>query len=126
MDKKWFVAGCVQAALAVALGAFGAHALEGVLTESARDTYVTATRYHMFHALGLFMAAWAASAGGRPRFARAAGWLFTAGIVLFSGSLYVLAPTGFSPLGAVAPIGGTCFVAGWAALALSRRNNDKS
>lgn len=125
MDKKWFVAGCVQAALAVALGAFGAHALEGVLADGARDTYVTATRYHMFHALGLFMTALAAG-GGRPGFARAAGWLFTAGIVLFSGSLYVLAPTGFSPLGAVAPVGGTCFVAGWLVLAASALKNVKS
>lgn len=120
MDNKWFVAGCVQAALAVALGAFGAHALEGVLTAESADTYETGSRYHMLHALALFVTAWAAGGNGRAGHARAAGWLFQIGIVLFAGSLYVLAPTGIGWLGAITPFGGFCFLAGWTLLALSR------
>lgn len=120
MERNWFVAGCVQAALAVALGAFGAHALEGVMSAEAAGTYETGSRYHMLHAVALFVTAWAAAQGGRPGFARAAGWLFQIGIVLFAGSLYVLAPTGIGWLGAITPFGGFCFLAGWTLLALSR------
>ena len=126
MDKKWFAAACVQAALAAAAGAFGAHALEGLLTAETESTYETGTRYHMFHAVGLFVTAWAVARGGRPGLAQAAGWLFQAGIVLFAGSLYVLAPTGIRWLGAITPLGGVCFVAGWILLALSRSENVRS
>lgn len=122
MDKKWFVAGCVQSALAVALGAFGAHALDAFLTAESTSTYETGTRYHMFHALALFLVAAGAGGKGNAGYARAAGWLFQAGIVLFAGSLYVLAPSGIKWLGAITPLGGVCFLAGWVCLALSRRN----
>lgn len=119
MHAKWFVGGCIQAALAVALGAFGAHALEGVMTAEASGTYETGSRYHMLHALALFVTAWAVAGGRRPGMARAAGWLFQIGIVLFAGSLYILAPTGISWLGAITPLGGVSFVAGWTLLAMS-------
>lgn len=128
MASKWFVGGCVQAALAVVLGAFGAHALEGVMTAEAAGTYETGSRYHMLHALALFVTAWAIAGGRRPRLARAAGWLFHIGIVLFAGSLYVLAPTGIRWLGAITPLGGVSFIAGWVLLALScikMENNGK-
>jgi uncharacterized membrane protein YgdD (TMEM256/DUF423 family) len=116
MDRLFLALGAVSAALAVAAGAFGAHALRARLAPDQLAVFETAARYHMFHALGLLAVAWAAS-----RFPGAAvawaGWLLLAGTVLFSGSLYALALTGVRALGAVTPLGGVAFVAGWALLA---------
>jgi uncharacterized membrane protein YgdD (TMEM256/DUF423 family) len=96
----------------VALGAFAAHGLRGRLTPDVLSTFETGVRYHMFHALGLFAVAWAATRwpGGATT---AAGWLFVAGTLIFSGSLYLLAITGVRWLGAITPLGGLCFLAGW-------------
>ena len=100
-------------ALAVALGAFGAHALKARLSPEMSAAWQTAVQYHAWHALGL------AGAGlfllQRPSAAgiALAGWLFVAGVVLFSGSLYAMALTGVRTLGAVTPLGGAAFVAGW-------------
>lgn len=105
-------AGALLAALAVSLGAFGAHALDQVVTPDRIATFETAVRYQMFHALGLL----AAAALG-PAAARAAPWLL-AGSLIFSGSLYLLVFTGTSWLGAVAPVGGLLQIGGWLALAL--------
>lgn len=111
--------------LGVGLGAFGAHGLRARLTPDAMHIYQTAVLYHLIHALGLFAVAWAASAGrgdspqGAPA-VRFAGWALSIGIVVFAGSLYLLAVTGVRGLGAVTPIGGVCFLAGWAALALNK------
>jgi uncharacterized membrane protein YgdD (TMEM256/DUF423 family) len=118
MERTWFAVGSVLAAIAVAAGAFGAHGLENRLSADDLDTYQTAARYHMYHALALLAVAYASKRfeGG---LVTAAGWLFIAGIVLFSGSLYVLSLSGVKILGAVAPIGGVCFLAGWACLALA-------
>ena len=105
--------GALLAFLGVALGAFGAHALEGVLSPDRLETYETAVRYQMFHALGLL------ALGALPvRAQRAAPWLFW-GSVVFSGSLYALVFSGVSVLGAVAPIGGVLQLVGWALLFFS-------
>jgi len=111
-------------ALAVALGAFGAHALKSRLAPDLQAVWQTAVEYHAWHALGLF------GVGlyllHRPEVAGTAwsAWLFIAGIVLFSGSLYALALTGTRAFGAVTPIGGTAFIAGWLALALAVWRSD--
>ena len=116
VDRAFLTLGAVSAALAVGLGAFAAHGLRGRLGPDALATFETAARYHMYHALGLLAVAWAASRwpGGATA---AAGWLFVAGTVLFSGSLYLLSVTGQRWLGAVTPLGGLAFILGWLALA---------
>jgi uncharacterized membrane protein YgdD (TMEM256/DUF423 family) len=100
--------------LAVAAGAFGAHALKKRLTPDLLVIFDTAARYHMTHALALFGTAWLIGRGVGP--ARPAAWLMLAGILLFSGSLYAMALSGARSLGAVTPLGGACFLAGWAIL----------
>lgn len=116
MTRVFFVVGAVSAFVAVAAGAFGAHGLRGRLEPGLLETFETGARYQMYHALALLVAAWAAArwpgAAGV-----AAGWLFIAGTVLFSGSLYALALTGWRWLGGVTPVGGLCFLAGWLTLA---------
>ncbi|HYJ79903.1 MAG TPA: DUF423 domain-containing protein [Longimicrobiaceae bacterium] len=118
MARTFWILGCTFAALGVAAGAFGAHALRARLPADLLAVFETAARYQLYHALALLAVALAAArwpAGGWA----AAGWLFTAGIVVFSGSLYLLALTGTRWLGAVTPFGGLCFLAGWAALAVA-------
>lgn len=116
MDRGFALAGSISGFLAVAAGAFGAHALRARLSPGALLTFETAARYQMYHALALLAVAWAASRWpGEP--IRAAGWLFVAGTVVFSGSLYGLALTGPRWLGAVTPLGGLLFLGGWVALA---------
>ncbi|HEY4320001.1 MAG TPA: DUF423 domain-containing protein [Gemmatimonadales bacterium] len=110
-------AGALFGALAVILGAFGAHALQARLDAHDLQTYETAVRYQMYHAFALFAAAWLISQR-LPQAGRAA-WLFLAGIVIFSGSLYLLVATGQRWLGAVTPLGGLCFIAGWIYLAVA-------
>jgi uncharacterized membrane protein YgdD (TMEM256/DUF423 family) len=114
---RWFaVAGSVSALIAVAAGAFGAHALRQRLAPDLLAVFETGVRYQMYHALGLLAVAWAASRWSLPQISLA-GWLFLAGIVVFSGSLYVLSLTGMRWFGAVTPLGGLCFLAGWICLA---------
>jgi uncharacterized membrane protein YgdD (TMEM256/DUF423 family) len=116
MDRLFLSLGAISAGLAVAAGAFGAHGLRARLAPDMLAVFETGVRYQMYHALALLAVAWVASRGpGGP--APLAGWLFVAGTVLFSGSLYVLAVTGTRWLGAVTPFGGLCFLAGWAVLA---------
>ncbi len=121
MERVFFSLGAVSAMLSVAAGAFGAHALRSRLGPDSLAVFETAARYQMFHALGLFAAAWAASRwpGAWPN---RAGWLFVVGTVLFSGSLYALALTGIRWLGAITPLGGVAFLLGWLSLALSPRS----
>ena len=116
MDRVFFVLGGLGGLTAVALGAFAAHALKGRLTADLFEVFEVGARYHMYHALALLAVAWAATRwpGSATTWA---GWLFVAGIVLFSGSLYALALTGIRPLGAITPLGGVCFLAAWLALA---------
>jgi uncharacterized membrane protein YgdD (TMEM256/DUF423 family) len=115
MERFLFGAGALAALLGVALGAFGAHALRDRLAPDLLAIFETGVRYHFYHALGLLAAAYAAGRwpGGAPV---AAGWLFLAGIVIFSGSLYLLSITGVRWLGAITPVGGVAFIAGWGAL----------
>lgn len=104
--------GAVLAFGAVALGAFAAHLLKNKLSPDLFQTFEVGVRYHFYHALALFAVAWLA--GQDPSLNVApAGWLFIAGIVLFSGSLYMLSLTGLQWLGGITPAGGLCFLAGW-------------
>ena len=114
--QPWLVIAAINGALAVAAGAFGAHALQGRLDVHAMQVFETAARYHMYHALAIGLAALAIR-GGAAASAQAAAIFFLAGIVLFSGSLYLLALTGTRALGIVTPFGGLSFLIGWAALA---------
>lgn len=120
MARTWLILAAANGFLAVALGAFGAHGLKRML-EAAPDGVLrlqwwqTAAQYHLAHALALGLVAAAAPhlAGRLPQ---AAGWLLTAGILLFSGSLYAMTLTGVRALGAVTPVGGICLLAGWLSL----------
>lgn len=109
--------GAFLVALAVALGAFGAHALEGRLPPGLLATFETAVRYHLTQALGVLVLALGAQCWERPALGTA-GWLVVAGTTVFSGSLYLLVFTGVRTLGAVTPVGGVLLIAGWLAAAL--------
>jgi uncharacterized membrane protein YgdD (TMEM256/DUF423 family) len=110
--------GALLGFLGVGAGAFGAHALRARLDPGALALFETGARYHLVHALALLGVAWAATQWP-GRAVRAAGWLFIAGTVLFSGSLYLLALSGQRALGAITPAGGLCLLAGWLALAFA-------
>ena len=118
MDRTFLLVGAVAAFLAVTLGAFGAHGLRGRLSPEMLAVFETGVRYHMYHALALILVALVM---GRISgwLIQTAGWCFVAGIVLFSGSLYALALSGVTILGAVTPIGGLAFLVGWACLAFA-------
>lgn len=119
MERLLLVAGAISAAISVAAGAFGAHALKARLPPDLLAVFHTGAQYQMYHALGLLAAAWAYARAPGGAAAAAAGWLFILGTVLFSGSLYALALTGVRALGAITPFGGVAFIAGWLALAVS-------
>lgn len=116
MDRTFLVIGSIAAFIGVALGAFAAHGLKSRLDASLLATFEIGVRYHMYHALALLAVAWAYTKWPNI-FTVTAGWLFLAGIVVFSGSLYVLALTGVRWLGAITPLGGLAFLAGWICLA---------
>jgi uncharacterized membrane protein YgdD (TMEM256/DUF423 family) len=120
MDRLFFRLGAVSGLIAVAAGAFGAHALRARLSPELLAVFETAARYQMYHALGLLAVAWAATRWPGST-AQWAGWLFVIGTALFSGSLYALALTGARWLAAVTPLGGVAFLAGWLCLAWSAR-----
>jgi uncharacterized membrane protein YgdD (TMEM256/DUF423 family) len=115
MDKTFLLIGSVAAFIGVGFGAFGAHGLKGRISPEMLAVFETGVRYQMYHAFALFVVA-LALARSDGALLRAAGWLFTAGIVLFSGSLYLLALTGVTILGAITPLGGVAFLAGWGCL----------
>ena len=116
MERTFAILAAIFAFFGVAAGAFGAHALKEVLAPDKLEIFRTGVLYQLVHAIGLFVVAWACTRwpGGATT---AAGWCFVAGIVLFSGSLYVLATTGIGAFGAITPLGGVAFLAGWALLA---------
>ena len=112
--------GATLAGLAVAAGAFGAHALRARLAPGDLQVFETAARYQMYHGLALIAAGWVADRWPGP-LAGAAGWCFLVGILLFSGSLYLLAGAGQRWAGPVTPLGGLCLIGGWLALLALRR-----
>ena len=114
-DRLFFALGSASAFLAVALGAFAAHGLKSRLAPDLLAVFEVGVRYQMYHALALLAVAWAATRWPGTA-VTAGGWLFVAGTVIFSGSLYVLSLTGVRWLGAITPIGGLAFLAGWACL----------
>jgi len=114
MDRTFFGLGALAAFVAVAAGAFGAHGLRSRLAPDMLAIFETAVRYQMYHALGMFIVAIAA-----PKWpaTATAGWCFLIGILVFCGSLYALSLTGARWLGAITPLGGLAFLAGWLVLA---------
>jgi uncharacterized membrane protein YgdD (TMEM256/DUF423 family) len=118
MDRTFVMIGALAGVVGVALGAFGAHGLRGRLSPEMLAVFETGVRYQMYHALALLaLGALGTAIGGR--LLTIAGWSFTAGIVLFSGSLYLLALTDIRVLGAITPLGGVAFLVGWACLAIA-------
>ncbi|CAG9613529.1 hypothetical protein CN326_16535 [Bacillus sp. AFS018417] len=113
--KIFFLLGCIAAALAVALGAFGAHGLEGKISAKMLDVWKTGVTYQMFHAGGLFVVALLMDKI-QSSLVSAAGWCMVAGIIMFSGSLYALSTTGMKFFGPITPLGGVAFIVGWVLL----------
>ena len=118
MANTFLLIGSLAGFLGVAAGAFGAHGLRSRLTADMLAVFETAVRYQMYHVLALILTAVLMGRVGDARLLTIAGWSFTTGIVLFSGSLYALALTGTSVFGAITPLGGVAFLVGWACLAL--------
>lgn len=117
MNNLFTFLGAIGALLGVALGAFGAHTLKQTLSVDMLAVFETGVRYQMYHAFALFVTAWATERYHHPIFT-AAGWVFVLGIVLFSGSLYLLALADVRGLGFVTPVGGAAFLVGWVLLAI--------
>ncbi len=118
MDRLFLIIAAFSGAVSVGAGAFGAHALRARLEPRLLEVFQTGAQYQMYHALAMVGVAWVASRWPGS-LSTASGWLFVAGTVLFSGSLYAMALTGVRALGAITPLGGVCFIAGWVTLALA-------
>lgn len=116
--RQWLILGAASAFLSVAAGAFGAHALRARLTPDLLTIFETGARYHMYHSLGLIAIGLLMQVRPSPLL-NGAGWAMLVGILLFSGSLYALALSGVRALGAITPLGGLGFLAGWLLLALA-------
>ena len=116
MERIFLVVGAALAGLAVAIGAFGAHGLRAMLSAQDLATFETSVRYHMYHALALLAVAWVSDRWPSAA-VTASGWSFVLGILVFSGSLYILVLSGQRWLGAVTPLGGVAFIVGWMLLA---------
>ena len=117
----WLAVASILGTLGVAMGAFGAHALRGRLTPDQLASFATAVQYHLLHSVALLaLALWGLAAG---RSIQVPAALFSAGVVLFSGSIYGLLLTDQRWLGPITPLGGLCFIAGWLSLLLLARNN---
>ncbi len=117
MDRIFFALGSISAGIAVAAGAFGAHALRARVSVADLAIFETAARYQMYHALALLAVAWAYQRWPGT-LVHWAGWSFVVGTLIFAGSLYILVFTGQRWLGAVTPLGGVAFLVGWACLAI--------
>jgi uncharacterized membrane protein YgdD (TMEM256/DUF423 family) len=119
MDRLFFALGSLLGGLGVALGAFGSHVLRGRLPADLLRNFETGVRYQMYHVLALLAVAWAVGRWAGSPLPAIAGWAFVAGILLFSGSLVIMALTGMRWLGAVTPLGGMAFVVGWLCLLIA-------
>ncbi len=118
MPNFLFALGSGFSLIAVVLGAFGAHALRSKLPAEMLETFEVAVRYQMYHSLALLATAWAHSQWN-SQLTIASGWCFSIGILVFSGSLYILSLTGVRWLGAITPLGGAAFIAGWTCLIIA-------
>ena len=118
MDRTFLLIGSILGFLGVAFGAFGAHGLRSRLSADMLAVFETGVRYQMYHVFAILIVAAAIGHLGNARLLVLSGWLFIAGVLFFSGSLYALALTGVGILGAVTPIGGVLFLIGWATLAV--------
>ena len=116
MDRLFVATGSISAFIAIALGAFGAHALKSRLSTELLETFEVGVRYQMYHALALFAVAWCYNTWPST-LVKSAGWLFVVGTIIFSGSLYLFSLTNTRWLGAITPIGGLAFLIGWFCLA---------
>ncbi|MBO1005315.1 DUF423 domain-containing protein [Pseudogracilibacillus auburnensis] len=116
--KVFIIIGAINAMVAVACGAFGAHALEARLEPKYLDVWKTGVTYQMFHALGIIAIGILSGNVPASSLLSWSGWLMTAGIIIFSGSLYILSTSGIKILGAITPIGGVAFIVGWFLLIL--------
>lgn len=130
MPRTFLILGALSAAIGVAAGAFGAHALRARVEPRLLEVFETGARYQMYHAFALIVVAWVLTRAGGvtavvlgpppgTAWAVTSGWLFVAGTLLFSGSLYAMTLTGVRALGAITPLGGVCFLAGWVCLAVA-------
>lgn len=119
MQKLFLLAGSIAMLLAVILGAFGAHALEERLSNEMLDIFTTGVTYHFYHAIGLLIVGIVSYHLPDSNLLKWTGWLMIGGILIFSGSLYVLATSGVRWFGAITPIGGLCFIASWILLAIT-------
>ncbi len=114
MRKKFLIIGCIFATLTVAIGAFGAHALKDILIETGKtETFKIGVLYQMFHSIAILVVGLLFQKDQKNSLLKGAGYLFIAGIFLFSGSLYILSITDILILGAITPFGGVCFIVGW-------------
>lgn len=118
MFKLFASLGSINALLSVMLGAFAAHGLKSKLTPEMLEIFQTGVQYHFYHALGLLAVALIALHFPDSSWVKWSGWLMVAGILIFSGSLYLLSATGVKWLGAITPIGGTAFIAAWVLLTI--------
>lgn len=119
LERTLWIAGAAMAGLSVAIGAFGAHALRARLEPARLATFETAVQYHMLHAVALLAVAALMGRVQSQQLLLLSGGLFTAGIFLFSGSLYALAITGITWLGAITPLGGIAFIGGWLCMGIA-------
>lgn len=119
MFKLFTTLGAMFMVLAVGLGAFGAHGLQNRLSAEMMEIFQTGVRYHVYHALGLILVGLIATQLPETVWIKWSGWLMCAGIIIFSGSLYLLSTTGTSWLGAITPIGGTAFIIAWILLGVA-------
>ena len=117
MAKLFITLASLSGMLAVVLGAFGAHALKGKFDAYALSVFDTAVQYHFYHSFALLAVGIIALSQPHTVLLKTSGWLFVLGILIFSGSLYLLSITGIRWLGAITPLGGLAFIAGWACLA---------
>lgn len=117
--KALLIIAAVNAGLCVLLGAFGAHALKTRLTPELSDVWSTAAQYHFYHALGLLLIGLLALHWPASNLVKTSGWIMLAGLLLFSGSLYLLAFTGARWLGAITPVGGSLLIAAWLLLCIA-------